>query len=426
MTRWLLACLIWVMLALTPVAARAEDKHFETRAAELPVLLRTEVTAEDFFAPSFLAAVPIETVNAILRQLIETNGAVTGLARFTLTAPGTGVVEINYERSTATFDMTIDPAPPHKVIGLRLSSVRRRDPDTPETFAADIAKLPGQAGLLIRRLDKVEPPRLNIRAEDIFAIGSAFKLWVLAEATRAVGAGERQWRDVIPLGPPALPSGITQDWPKGAPMTLHSLATLMISISDNTATDTLITALGRRRVDAAVRLTGHHDPARTLPLLSTVEAFALKMVSTDDLRSALARANTQSKITLLNRNRTRLTRAAINLSELAVGPRYIDQIEWFASPADMARTLDWLRRKGGAEARAIMAISPGLLTGDAARFTSVGYKGGSEAGVLSANYLIQTKSGAWYALTASWNNPQALVSEPQFRALIARALAFIP
>ena len=68
-------------------------------------------------------------------------------------------------------------------------------------------------------------------------------------------------------------------------MTLHSLATAMIAESDNSAADTLLLALGRDRVDAMVAASGHTDPARVLPLLTTAEAFALKMPDAADLRA---------------------------------------------------------------------------------------------------------------------------------------------
>ena len=73
-------------------------------------------------------------------------------------------------------------------------------------------------------------------------IGSAFKLYVLAELVRAVNDGERQWADVVALDSDVMsgPSGVLQGWPTGTPMTLQTLATLMIYISDNTATYNLV------------------------------------------------------------------------------------------------------------------------------------------------------------------------------------------
>ena len=53
---------------------------------------------------------------------------------------------------------------------------------------------------------------------------------------------------------------MAQDWPKGAPVTLHTLATLMISISDNTATDQLIAIVGRDAIAEELRASGHAEP----------------------------------------------------------------------------------------------------------------------------------------------------------------------
>src|SRR3546814_20739954 len=61
-------------------------------------------------------------------------------------------------------------------------------------------------------------------------------------------------------------------------------------------------------------------------------------------------------------------------------------IEWYASPADLARVMDWLRRHTetgpAAEARRILGLNPGIPADAASHWAYVGYKGGSEPGVL--------------------------------------------
>ena len=79
-------------------------------------------------------------------------------------------------------------------------------------------------------------------ADRPLAVGSAFKLAVLAALREHVAAGHSSWRDIVPLraADKSLPSGTYQDWPDGAPITLDTYAAQMISISDNTAADALI------------------------------------------------------------------------------------------------------------------------------------------------------------------------------------------
>ena len=52
--------------------------------------------------------------------------------------------------------------------------------------------------------------------------------------------------------------------------------------------------------------------------------------------------------------------AAVDVARFSGNPLAIDSVEWFASAADLVRTMDWLRRNGDETARAILAINPAL------------------------------------------------------------------
>src|SRR3546814_8747417 len=67
-----------------------------------------------------------------------------------------------------------------------------------------------------------------------------------------------------------------------------------------------------------------------------------------------------------------------------------------------------LRARGSEQALAAMAINNGVGPVAAADWSYLGYKGGSENGVLSMSLLGQRKSdGKWFVVTASWNNQKA-------------------
>jgi beta-lactamase class A len=412
----------------TPASAQSGDMPasppLQNRAAQLVDLLRSPDTfkAEDYFAPSFLAEVPASDIRALAKRIIRQNGPVTRLEAVSANSATSGNAAISTAKADLRFDLNLAPGIVGRVIGFRLTSVQVRG-DTPAALSADMRALPGKAGLLIRRLNSpAVAPVLAANAEREFAVGSGFKLWVLAEAAQQVQSGTRTWSDVIPLGPPSLPSGMTQNWPIGTAMTLQSLANLMISISDNTTTDTLLKSLGRDEVDAVLARTGHAHNSKALPVLTTLEAFALKMDGNADLRARWIKASRAERLALITANPARLSLSAIDRAQLAGAPRFTDSIEWFATPQDMVGTLDWLRENGGKEALDILAINPGLLSGEAARFSYIGYKGGSEIGVIAMNFLVRTKAGAWYGVSGSWNNPLAGVDHEQFEALMSRAL----
>ncbi len=306
------------------------------------------------------------------------------------------------------------PAPPAGLV--------EQQHDTLATVAAEVKALPGSAGLAVYALDPGGPrPLFELDAAIPAPVGSSFKLWVLAEAVRQVRAGTRHWRDVVTLGPRALPSGLMQRWPAQAPVTLQTLATMMIAISDNTAADTLLLTLGRTRVDAMAAAAG--TAARTLPLLTTREAAIIK--ADRALAAIWAKGSPAERRALLLARARRFATAPLDPTLFDGGPRDPETVEWFASPADMARTLDWLRRRGDRATQQILAVNPGLPPDTARRFAYVGYKGGSEPGVIAMNWLLNTRDGKWFALCANWHRADAPVDEAAFVALMARAAAVV-
>ncbi len=92
-------------------------------------------------------------------------------------------------------------------------------------------------------------------------IASAFKLYVLAALATAVRSGRLSWDQQLTLTPrvKSLPSGVMQYEPDGTRVSVRDAAAHMIAISDNTATDLLISALGRPAVEAALTATGMAD-----------------------------------------------------------------------------------------------------------------------------------------------------------------------
>jgi hypothetical protein len=417
----LVTALALLGLALWPARACAtEVSAYQARASQLLAILSAPGGEDDFFSTLFLDAVPVEQWRALAADLRAQHGKPVARGAVQVESPTTGVVEIRYERATVGFTLVVAPQAPGRVIGLQLVGTRQNS-DNMDKVLAEIASLPGHAALAIARLDAAGPVWLHgHRADTLMATGSSFKLYILAELARAVAAGERRWSDVIPLSHKSF-SGRLLTTPNEAPMTLHSLALAMVAESDNSAADTLMLSLGRMRVNAMVRASGHARPDATLPLLTTAEAFALKMPANADLARRYAAATPDQRLALIAADATRLTAGAVDIGTVAEIPTAIDSIEWFATPQDMVRLLDWLRRNGG-DALPIMTVNPGIAPADAKRWRNLAYKGGSEPGVIAMNFLVQANNGQWFAIAASWNDSAARVDEPRFVALMTRAL----
>lgn len=424
--RAILIFLAWAgLLALAgPAAAQQASPALRAKAEQVVALLRGEGDLA-MFAPSFIAQVPPAQVRAIATQFAAQYGAVRSLAGIDLHNPQAGTIHIAYERATAHFNLVVEPNPPHRITGLQFTGADMRG-DSIAALLAEIRALPGATGVAVARLGEGAPQIVaGGEPERALAIGSTFKLFILAELSRQVQAGERRWSDVVTLDRRSTPSGTLQGWPQGSPVTLHTLAALMISISDNTATDILLHTLGRETVEQMMDRIGIAAAARNRPLLSTLEMGLIK-TGPDAGAMAWRNASEADRRRLLASDYAARDAARVDIARFTGNPLHIDSLEWFASAADLARTMDWLCRNGDDTARAIMAINPALPQQLRSTFPYVGYKGGSEPGVISLTWLIRDSAGGWYVVTGSWNNPQAPVDEPRFVGLLTRIVQLLP
>jgi hypothetical protein len=403
--------------AQTAAVAVALDPAVARRAEALVAVLAGKPGYDTVFAPVFKQAVSQAEFAALSTQVRTTLGDPQTVERLEPLGRWAALATIRYARGSAAMRIALDPAPPHAVTGLLITGTTLRG-DTTAKVQAAFAALPGTAELGVYALVGAVPtPILEVKAEAPAPLGSAFKLWVLAETAQQVAAGKLRWDQVVPVGTPSLPSGILQGWPAATPVTVQTLATLMISISDNTATDTLIALLGRDAVDATAALYGG-----STPVLTTREAFVIK--SDPAAIAAWAKADAAGRHALLMTQAARIKRARIDPMMFSSGPVANDSVEWFASPRDMARLLAALR-DAGPVVRGILGINHGVDPGTVARFGYVGFKGGSEPGVIALNLLAQAKDGRWYAVCASWHRRDAAVDEARFVALVTRALGLV-
>jgi len=210
-------------------------------------------------------------------------------------------------------------------------------------------------------------------------IGSGFKLYVLGALAQAVADGKAAWDE---------PLAIRDDWrspfsriletrPTGTELTLAEHADAMMWVSDNTATDHLIHHLGRDAVQRQFALFGHDRPDTNNPLLTTKEFFQRKVGGAEPLDPR------------------------VTWSE----PRDIDEVEYFASAADVCRAYAGLLAMDQPEiGRALGKADEGLNL-DASLFTTVWFKPGRETGVQSQNYLARTADGRAFAVSLLVSDP---------------------
>ena len=405
----------------------SEQGPFDRRADDVVGWLRGEIAPEDLFTTQFLAQIPAETLAQMNSQLASQFGAVLGVVSVERQGPLRARIAIRFERAVGSGTMVLADTGEARIAGLQLSDFAPvigngadgdTDQSSAEAIAADLAALPGATAAWFGPLDG-EPIFAYGDTDRQFALGSAFKLYVLGAVSEAVAEGRLRWDQVVPLGQASFPSGITQSWPEGAPMTVQSLATLMISISDNTATDTLLRLVGRERVEQFLRRTGHSAPERSLPFLTTRELFLLKTLDTGPAYAEADVARRRAMLADLDGDGVTTEQVVAALGE----PKLVEQIEWFASMEDERKLLRALVALNDPVLFDILAVSPQLSETQRAGWAYAGFKGGSEPGVLNLTWLLKDEAGQWHMLAASWLNSEAAVENAALGLLAVRILA---
>ncbi|NEQ31884.1 MAG: hypothetical protein F6K04_12915, partial [Leptolyngbya sp. SIO4C5] len=226
--------------------------------AALERVLTSPQLQTGWFAESFLSQVSLAQVEQVLQGMQASLGAYQSTE-----AKGDHYL-VTFEWGTVEAQIALNARgqitgllfQPPALSGLTLDEIVQR-----------FAQLPGEVSLLIQQNGT---DIASYQPEKPLGVGSAFKLIVLQALRQQIEAGQHRWDEVIQLQPEwrSLPSGLLQTWPANAPLTLQTLATLMISLSDNTATDALIHLVGQEALAAL--------SPRNQPFLTTRELFVLK------------------------------------------------------------------------------------------------------------------------------------------------------
>ena len=350
-------------------------------SAALDRLFRAAAPQAEWFSPEFLKAAPLASLINTFALLRQGLGAFQGVSKDGKT--------LNFAQGTIPVtSVSVDAQGRFTGLFVGAPNLSSSAPRPSLDGAVDAFKtLPGQVSISVTENGKLLG---GLNPDLRLAAGSSFKLGILAALQDQIKAGTHAWNEVVTLQPgdKALPSGILQTWPDGSPLTLASLATLMISVSDNTASNVLL------------RVAGRGDVGRKLGLgtvLSTRDLFALKNPANKALQDAYLAGDDARKQAVL----TQLAAAPLPpVSLFGNGAVVSPAIEWFVSAARLCSLMSEVA------ALPLMSVNSGVA--DPAQFRAVSFKGGSEGGVLNLTTQVTTRSGRTVCLSATWNDAAPL------------------
>ncbi len=407
------------------------------RAQDVAALMSGEQlpAAEKLFAPSFLGRLPLGGLGELLARLRARVGNCEQVVRTESIARGVESYRMLCEHGTVVeFDLGVEPGPPHRIEAWLIRNITATAPSSAppalgalEAARQALAQLGPQAGGVLVELRRGEPvAHLRHQAERPFLIGSLAKLCTLSTLLDAVDTHQLRWGDVTHLeeSDRSLPTGSLAFWPAATPLTIQTLATLLILESDNTANDMLLRLLDA--LPSSLRPGGACDPAP----MSTRQYFGLR--AAPELAAQHAAATTPAKRQQILHQLPQLDMDNLG-ARVQANANKAPLTGWTATPDQLAGVLRrlhvQLRRPAAAPVREIFRASsrrdPVL-----AAFPFVAAKGGSDHGLMSHGLIVEAGPDSSWQFVLVWNGhtslpPQAYRDALQslLAAIAKRALA---
>lgn len=373
----LILTMVFLMLftVLTSASVEQDINMYNT------LFTQSEENIAELFTEEFLNQVPVNNIVQILNRYKNKLGKLQEVQRTD------NNYELFFENGSVNSKISVNSN--NKINGLWFGSMTFFQDDY-DKILKEFNNLSSETSVYILKNNKEEIISLNENKK--MAVGSTFKIYVLKALYEQIESTNKDWNDIIKLREEniSIPSGILQDWPINSPLTVSSLANLMISVSDNTATDHLIDYVGR---DYLEEITGKNNT----PFLKTSEFFKLKHKATSDVKNKYIEGSLEEKREIIKT----VKGLQINKEDLSSEPTLINEVEWFFSTKELAKTIYELR-----EAEKIQ-INSGLANKN--NWFKVGYKGGSEAGVLQYTHLLQKKQdGPIFVVSVTSNSDKGL------------------
>lgn len=374
----------------------------------------TTAEARERFAQVFLDQVPAEQVATVFVQL-------RGMGPFRVESyeeDGDAGRAMLRGADDARYSMDIAVDGDGRMVALFLAPAAPVPTISGPAEAADaLAPAAPYSSLLLASVDgEGDDARcVDVEAKDADAqhpIGSMFKLYVAGAVARGVAEGTLTWDDELTLTEElrSLPSGTLQLEPPGTRISVRRAAEQMIAISDNTATDLLIEAVGRDAVERVLTEMGASEPSANIPFLTPREAFQLALSDPRLLADWTAASGLPADVATAPRDQDastavddaqRAVLADLPAWDLTVHPAagatafWPAGVDWFATARDLCAAHVDLQRlaatESGAPLREILSANPGIDLPGAAY---VGFKGGSSVGEIGGSWYVERADGA--------------------------------
>ncbi|BAY83915.1 putative beta lactamase-related protein [Calothrix parasitica NIES-267] len=366
-----------------------------TPEAVLEKLFTSEDVKAEWFASTFLAAVPITQIEIIVSGTKNQLGSYEGVEQ------ESNDYIVNFSQGSVATQIALNSD--GQIVGLLLKP--SLNINSLSDAIAEFEKLPGKVSFIVKEDSTIIA---DFNGKTTLAVGSAFKLAILKTLKQQIASGQKSWSDTVTLKneDKSLPSGILQTWPENSQLTLQTLATLMISMSDNTATDILIKQIGRESIESI-------SSNQNIPFITTRELYSLKASQNSKLLQRYRKGDVKQRREILAEI---ANQPLPDINDFITNPNALD-IEWFYNAEELCELIEAVADLP------LMSINPGIA--NPKDWERVAFKGGSEPGVINITTWLKGKNNKQYCVVATWNNSKAPVDEGKFATFYGGIISFL-
>ena len=217
--------------------------------------------------------------------------------------------------------------------------------------AAEVAQFKGKVSVFAKNLDT--GATFSFQGDEPVQTASTIKVAVMIEAFARVAEGKAKWTDELILTKEKKVggSGILFEFSDGLRLTLRDATTLMMVLSDNTATNLVIDTFGADAVNARMESLGLKETRLMRRVFGGGDSVEGKKA--ENKRFGLGRTSAQEMVTLVEKlERGEIISAAaskemIDLMKREQGANGIWRHQWRAPKATKSGALDALRSNVG-------------------------------------------------------------------------------
>lgn len=417
--------LTWILAQLSATTTSQQEiaAHFSTEALTATNAAQWQTQFQTWRTESPRAIV-IEVISATPVRLVALIGTSTN-------QPGTGrylVLTTKYADGGLIDTLTADKYPLNAFV------------TTPEnqslTMAQEADKLlthaSGASVLVAKIVDNQCVPIEQRNADTPRATGSIFKEWVLGALGQAVNDGVISPTATVPLvATEVVRNSVLSKEPVGTPFPLSHMATLMMGISDNTATDHIHQLMDRSRIETILAKFNNTHPELLTPFLSVNEQFNLLSGVSLAQAQAYASGTEQQQRTILETVLAPLGPVKDNQNN---APIFITG-SWQASPMDICAAMAAMRnfndRTEGFKIIDRAFSSEAALPFVRNKWERVWYKGGSlgvgglGTVVLTHSWMVESDRKGTFVVVAMANDLTVIKDSSNMIWELARILQIL-